>query len=66
MMAVLREIWTRRGVYLPLFIGLAFSATEFLGLQVWRPTFLARTYGWRGGPRNRRHAHRARIARTAR
>ena len=46
MMAVLREIWTRRGVYLPLFIGLAFSATEFLGLQVWRPTFLARTYGW--------------------
>jgi MFS family permease len=44
--AVLHEIWTRRGVYLPLFIGLAFSATEFLGLQVWRPTFLARTYGW--------------------
>jgi MFS family permease len=44
--AVLREIWKRRGVYLPLFIGLAFSATEFLGLQVWRPTFLARTYGW--------------------
>src|SRR6266403_1174984 len=44
--AVLREIWTRRAVYLPLFIGLAFSATEFLGLSVWRPTFLARTYGW--------------------
>jgi len=44
--AVLREIWTRRGTYLPLFIGLAFSATEFLGLQVWRPAFLARTYGW--------------------
>jgi MFS family permease len=46
MKAVLREIWTRRGVYLPLFIGLAFSATEFLGLGVWRPAFLARTYGW--------------------
>jgi MFS family permease len=46
MRAVLREIWTRRSVYLPLFIGLAFSATEFLGLQVWRPAFLARTYGW--------------------
>jgi len=45
-MAVLREIWARRGVYLPLFIGLAFSATEFQGLGVWRPTFLARTYGW--------------------
>src|SRR4029077_11895395 len=44
MMAVLREIGTRGGVSLPLFIGLAFSATEFLGLQVWRPTFLARTY----------------------
>ena len=46
MKAVLREIWTRRSVYLPLFIGLAFSATEFLGLQVWRPAFLARTYHW--------------------
>ncbi len=46
MSAVLREIWTRRAVYLPLFIGLAFSATEFLGLGVWRPAFLTRTYGW--------------------
>src|SRR5438309_4399127 len=46
MKAVLREIWTRRSIYLPLFIGLAFSATEFLGLGVWRPAFLARTYGW--------------------
>src|SRR5215813_13190891 len=48
--AVLGEIWKRRGVYLPLFIGLAFSATEFIGLQVWRPTFLARTYGWSPQP----------------
>jgi MFS family permease len=46
MSAVLREIWTRKAVYLPLFIGLAFSATEFLGLGVWRPAFLARSYGW--------------------
>ena len=46
MLAVLREIWTRRAIYLPLFIGLAFSATEFLGLGVWRPAFLMRTYGW--------------------
>ena len=46
MKTVLREIWTRRSIYLPLFIGLAFSATEFLGLGVWRPAFLARTYGW--------------------
>jgi MFS family permease len=43
---VLREVWRRRAVYLPLFIGLAFSATEFLGLGVWRPAFLMRTYGW--------------------
>jgi len=44
--AVLREIWARKSIYLPLFIGLAFSATEFLGLQVWRAPFLIRTYGW--------------------
>ena len=44
--AVFREIWARKAVYLPLFIGLAFSATEFQGLLVWRPAFLARTYGW--------------------
>ena len=44
--AVLREIWTRKAVYLPLFIGLAFSATEFYGLGNWRPAFLERTYGW--------------------
>jgi MFS family permease len=46
MMAVFSEIWRRRQVYLPLFIGLACSATEFLGLGVWRPAFLSRTYGW--------------------
>ena len=44
--AVLQEIWARKAVYLPLFIGLAFSATEFYGLGNWRPAFLARTYGW--------------------
>jgi len=44
--AVFREIWARKAVYLPLFIGLAFSATYFNGLIVWRPAFLARTYGW--------------------
>ena len=43
---VVREIWARKSIYLPLFIGLAFSATEFLGLQVWRTPFLIRTYGW--------------------
>jgi len=44
--AVLREIWARRRIYLPLFIGLAFSATESFGLQAWRSPFLIRTYGW--------------------
>jgi MFS family permease len=44
--AVLREIWARKAVYLPLFIGLAIGATEFYGLGNWRPAFLARTYGW--------------------
>src|SRR5262249_28215864 len=44
--AVLNEIWARKAVYLPLFIGLAFSATEFYGLGNWRPAFLQRTYGW--------------------
>jgi len=45
-MAVLREINARRAIYLPLFIGLACSAAEFLGMQAWRTPFLIRTYGW--------------------
>jgi MFS family permease len=44
--AVFSEIWARKAVYLPLFIGLAFSATEFYGLGNWRAAFLNRTYGW--------------------
>jgi MFS family permease len=44
--AVLREIWLRKGIYLPLFIGLAFSATQAIGMQAWRAPFLIRTYGW--------------------
>lgn len=44
--AVLREIWARKAVYLPLFIGLACSATEAVGLLPWRAPFLIRTYGW--------------------
>src|SRR6266403_758123 len=44
--AVLREIWVRKAIYLPLFIGLAFSATEVFGFQAWRAPFLIRTYGW--------------------
>ncbi|MES1975227.1 MAG: MFS transporter [Pseudomonadota bacterium] len=43
---VFAEIWRRKAVYLPLFIGLAFSALESLGLQAWRAPFLIRTYGW--------------------
>jgi MFS family permease len=45
-MTVIREINARRAIYLPLFIGLAFSAAAFFGLQAWRTPFLIRTYGW--------------------
>ena len=44
--AVLREIGARKTTYLPLFIGLAFSATQSLGVQAWFAPFLIRTYGW--------------------
>jgi MFS family permease len=44
--AVLHEIATRRAIYLPLFIGLAFSATQAIGIQPWLAPFLIRTYGW--------------------
>ncbi len=44
--AALHEIYTRRAIYLPLFIGLACSAAEFLGMQGWRAPFLIRTFGW--------------------
>jgi MFS family permease len=44
--AVVREIGARKTTYLPLFIGLAFSATQSLGVQAWFAPFLIRTYGW--------------------
>jgi MFS family permease len=44
--AVLREIKARRAIYGPLFIGLAFSATQAIGVQAWRAPFMIRTYGW--------------------
>jgi MFS family permease len=43
---VLKEIWARRAVYFPLFIGLALTALEAGGLAAWRVPFMARTYGW--------------------
>jgi MFS family permease len=43
---VLREIWLRRAIYLPLFLGLALIATQTQGIQPWRAPFLIRTYGW--------------------
>jgi MFS family permease len=43
---VLREIWARRAIYLPLFLGLALIATQTQGIQPWRAPFLIRTYGW--------------------
>jgi MFS family permease len=44
--AVGREIWRRRGVYFPLFVGLALSSIEANGLAEWRAPFMIRTYGW--------------------
>jgi MFS family permease len=44
--AVLGEIRARKAIYLPLFGGLAFSATIYMGMQAWRVPFLIRTYGW--------------------
>jgi MFS family permease len=44
--AVVREIRARKAIYLPLFIGLAFSATQAIGMLPWRAPFLIRTYGW--------------------
>lgn len=45
-MSVLREIRARKAIYLPLFIGLAFSAAQAIGVQAWRAPFMIRTYGW--------------------
>jgi MFS family permease len=44
--AVLHEIRARKAIYLPLFIGLAFSAAQSMGMQAWRAPFFIRTYGW--------------------
>ncbi len=46
MKAVLSEIRARKGIYLPMFIGLALSASQSQGLLAWRTPFLIRTYGW--------------------
>lgn len=43
---VMSETWRRRGVYAPLFIGLALSSIEAGGLAEWRPAFMQRSYGW--------------------
>jgi MFS family permease len=45
-LAVVREMRARKSIYLPLFIGLAFSATQSIGMLAWRAPFLIRTYGW--------------------
>ena len=42
-----KEIWKRKGVFLPLFAALALSAVESQGLPPWRVPFIARTYGWK-------------------
>jgi MFS family permease len=44
--SVIAELRARRRIYLPMFAGLALSAAQSLGLQVWRVPFLIRSYGW--------------------
>ena len=41
-----RAIHVKGSVYYPLFIGLALSATQSLGLAFWQAPFMIRTYGW--------------------
>lgn len=43
---VLRELGARKSIYLPLFLGLACSATVSMGMLPWRAPFMIRTYGW--------------------
>ncbi|MXP25260.1 MFS transporter [Altererythrobacter indicus] len=41
-----REIWHRRGVYMPLFLALGFMSLEAGGIGPWRVAFMEREYGW--------------------
>jgi MFS family permease len=43
---VIAEIWRRRSVYGPLFLGLGFSAAHAMALPAWMVPFYKRTYGW--------------------
>jgi MFS family permease len=43
---IMRAMWQRRGIYIPMFVGLTFSALETYGIRAWQPPWLARTYGW--------------------
>ena len=42
----LQEIGKRRGVYFPLFIGLALSSLEATGVLIWRVPLMMRSYHW--------------------
>lgn len=44
--AVARFLADNRGVYLPMFLGLAVSSIVSSGSQAWGPTFFIRSYGW--------------------
>jgi MFS family permease len=41
-----RAMWQRRGIYIPMFMGLTFSALETYGIRAWQSPWIARTYGW--------------------
>ncbi len=39
-------IWRRRGAYIPICVGAAFTSFASYGLSAWIPTYFVRTFGW--------------------
>lgn len=43
---VVRFLLSHKAIYLPLLLALSIGSIESFGMQVWRPAFFERTYGW--------------------
>ncbi len=46
LLEVIRYLFKHWPLFAPMFLALAVSGLESLGIAVWRPTFFQRTYGW--------------------
>ena len=46
---IAREFWRLRGVYVPMFLGLALTSMVVFGVGAWRTAFIQRAYGWAPG-----------------